>query len=292
MRPTANGRFDLRIANQRQGMGGCRGRLPQHRARHHEPSYDAERQQPLSPSSHCRPYLRTPARAVNASAGAGARSQPPRRARRRAGDRGARDMALKTARRAAVAPFYAMEVLRAANRREAAGARVLHLEVGEPAAGAPEPVRAAARQALEAGRIGYTEALGLPRLRARIARHYEERHGLSVDPAAGGGDDRRLGRLRAVVPRRVRRRRPRRPGGTGLPGVPQHSSQLRRRGRGARRGSRRALSADPGDAGRRRAARRRDRGEPVESDREHARRAGARGACRMVRRQRRAPDLR
>lgn len=92
-------------------------------------------------------------------------------------------MALKTARRAAVAPFYAMEVLRAANRREAAGARVLHLEVGEPAAGAPEPVRAAARRALEAGRIGYTEALGLPRLRARIASHYEERHGLSVDPA-------------------------------------------------------------------------------------------------------------
>ena len=92
-------------------------------------------------------------------------------------------MALKASRRGAVAPFHAMEVLRAANARAAAGARVLHLEVGEPAAGAPAAAREAARRAVESGRAGYTEALGLPALRARIARHYEERHGVSVDPA-------------------------------------------------------------------------------------------------------------
>jgi aspartate/methionine/tyrosine aminotransferase len=35
---------------------------------------------------------------------------------------------------------------------------------------------------LESGRIGYTESLGVPSLRRRIARHYAERHGADVDP--------------------------------------------------------------------------------------------------------------
>ena len=91
-------------------------------------------------------------------------------------------MGLKIARRSEIAPFYAMEVLRAANLETARGARVLHLEVGEPGAGAPEPVIEAARRALGEERIGYTEALGVPALRARIAQYYDERYGLDVDP--------------------------------------------------------------------------------------------------------------
>jgi aspartate/methionine/tyrosine aminotransferase len=83
-------------------------------------------------------------------------------------------------RRSAVEPFIAMDVMSAAARREAAGARVVHMEVGQPSAPAPSGVLAAARIALELGRIGYTEALGLPALRARIARHYRDRHGLDV----------------------------------------------------------------------------------------------------------------
>lgn len=93
-----------------------------------------------------------------------------------------RIMTLKIGARAAVAPFYAMEVLRAANARAAAGERVLHLEVGEPAAGAPEPVMAAARDALANTRLGYTEALGIPPLRQRIASFYRQRYGLTVAP--------------------------------------------------------------------------------------------------------------
>ena len=92
-------------------------------------------------------------------------------------------MTLKASERSAIAPFYAMEVLRAANRRAAEGAHVLHLEVGEPGAGAPEPVLAAARAAIGRVRLGYTEALGTPALRARIARHYRDRYALAVDPA-------------------------------------------------------------------------------------------------------------
>ncbi|MFI5021199.1 MAG: pyridoxal phosphate-dependent aminotransferase [Alphaproteobacteria bacterium] len=89
-------------------------------------------------------------------------------------------MALKVARRGATPPFIVMDVLRAANERQAAGAAVYHLEVGQPGTGAPARVLAAARAALDGHRLGYTEALGMPSLRARIARHYEERYGVRV----------------------------------------------------------------------------------------------------------------
>ena len=56
------------------------------------------------------------------------------------------------------------------------------MEVGQPGAPAPKPVLEAARQALADGRLGYTEALGIRRLRARIARYYGETHGIDVSP--------------------------------------------------------------------------------------------------------------
>jgi len=58
------------------------------------------------------------------------------------------------------------------------------MEVGQPATGAPAGAVAAAMAALGArAPLGYTEAFGLPSLRARIARHYQEHYGLAVDPA-------------------------------------------------------------------------------------------------------------
>jgi aspartate/methionine/tyrosine aminotransferase len=89
-------------------------------------------------------------------------------------------MALKVAQRGTVPPFIVMDVLRAANERAASGAAVYHLEVGQPGTPAPQRVLAAARTALDEHRLGYTEALGVPSLRARIARHYRERYGAEV----------------------------------------------------------------------------------------------------------------
>jgi len=83
--------------------------------------------------------------------------------------------------RSDVPPFMVMDVMAAAARIEAAGGHVIHLEVGQPWAPAPKPAIAAARAALS-GRIGYTEALGIPSLRARIARHYAEEYGIAIDP--------------------------------------------------------------------------------------------------------------
>ena len=75
-----------------------------------------------------------------------------------------------------------MDVMAAAARIEAAGGRVIHMEVGQPAAAAPATAIAAARAALSA-RLGYTETLGIASLRTRIARHYGETYGVDVDPA-------------------------------------------------------------------------------------------------------------
>ena len=85
--------------------------------------------------------------------------------------------------RGLVPPFIAMDVLRAANEREAAGHSVIHLEVGQPGTPAPQPVLDAARAALTEDRIGYTDALGIASLRAAIAGHYREQYGVPVDPA-------------------------------------------------------------------------------------------------------------
>jgi aspartate/methionine/tyrosine aminotransferase len=76
----------------------------------------------------------------------------------------------------------AMDVVAAAARLEAAGRRIIHMEIGQPAAPAPAPAIAAAGAALATGRIGYTQSLGISSLRRRIARHYVERYGADIDP--------------------------------------------------------------------------------------------------------------
>jgi aspartate/methionine/tyrosine aminotransferase len=92
-------------------------------------------------------------------------------------------MGLKPSRRGLVPPFIAMDVLRAANAREATGQRVIHLEVGQPGTPAPAAVLDAARRALAVERIGYTDAEGIPELRQAIAEDYRVRYGVAVDPA-------------------------------------------------------------------------------------------------------------
>src|SRR3954469_10768450 len=84
--------------------------------------------------------------------------------------------------RGLVPPFIAMDVLRAANAREAAGHSVVHLEVGQPGTPAPDAVLDAARAALATDRIGYTDALGVAALREAIARHYGEQYGVAIEP--------------------------------------------------------------------------------------------------------------
>src|SRR6478672_7953644 len=77
--------------------------------------------------------------------------------------------------RSDVPPFMVMDVMAAA-----AGGKVIHMEVGQPAVGAPSTAVAAVQAVLGKSALGYTESLGMASLRARIARHYAETRGLSV----------------------------------------------------------------------------------------------------------------
>src|SRR6516165_1348845 len=88
---------------------------------------------------------------------------------------------LGPSRRSNVPPFMVMDVMSAAERIEAAGGHVIHMEVGQPAAPAPKVALAAARAALESGRIDYTSALGIASLRERIGRHYRDTYNCEVD---------------------------------------------------------------------------------------------------------------
>src|SRR5262249_32488600 len=81
-----------------------------------------------------------------------------------------------------VPPFLVMDVMEAAAALEGKGERVIHMEVGQPGTPAPQAALAAVKRALDCDTLGYTMALGLPALRQRIARHYQERYGIGVAP--------------------------------------------------------------------------------------------------------------
>src|ERR1700757_3572625 len=85
--------------------------------------------------------------------------------------------------RSNVPPFMVMDVMSAAERIEAAGGHVIHMEVGQPSAPAPKTARPAARGGLERGRIYYPPALGFPSLRERTARHYRDAYRCQVEPS-------------------------------------------------------------------------------------------------------------
>jgi len=92
-------------------------------------------------------------------------------------------MTLKAAKRGAISPFIVMDVMRAANARQAAGEDVLHMEVGQPSTPAPSKVLEAARTALDQELLGYTDAFGVTLLKERIAKQYLDAYGVRIDPA-------------------------------------------------------------------------------------------------------------
>ena len=163
------------------------------------------------------------------------------------------DMTLRASRRGLVPPFIAMDVLRAANEREAAGADVIHLEVGQPGTPAPEPVLEAARRALgrRADRL------------YRCARHRAVAAGDRRPlPGAirgrrrsrrGRRHDRLVGRVSARVSRRLRARRPGRARGPRLPGLSQHLDGPRHRAGADRRSARMRITSRPPSCSPRRA---------------------------------------
>ena len=79
-----------------------------------------------------------------------------------------------------VPPFHAMAMGKRASEREAAGHRVFHLQLGQPATPAPFAAVEAGVAAMRDQPLGYTNAAGLMSLRRRIARHYDEWYDVQV----------------------------------------------------------------------------------------------------------------
>lgn len=71
--------------------------------------------------------------------------------------------------------FIVMDVMRDAAKLEQQGRSIIHLEVGQPQSSAPRAAIKAIAEALgDPSAHGYTQALGLPVLRAAIAQHYAQ----------------------------------------------------------------------------------------------------------------------
>src|SRR4051812_40974849 len=77
----------------------------------------------------------------------------------------------------------AFEVSARARALEAQGRSIIHLQIGEPDFDTPANVRAAAKDALDAGATHYPPFAGIPDLREAIAADASARKGFEVDPA-------------------------------------------------------------------------------------------------------------
>ena len=91
-------------------------------------------------------------------------------------------MTLKIGKTNRIPAFIAMQVMQDAQRLEATGHDIMHLEVGQPSTPPPDAVNRALTAAL--GRTathGYSVAFGHPALRQRISAHYQDWYGIAPD---------------------------------------------------------------------------------------------------------------
>lgn len=88
---------------------------------------------------------------------------------------------MQVARRADVPPFFVMDLLAAAQRRQQTHGDLVDCVAGQPSTPAPRAVREEAKRLLDADRLGYTVATGVPELRAAVAEHHRRASGIDVD---------------------------------------------------------------------------------------------------------------
>ena len=88
---------------------------------------------------------------------------------------------MRNSSRGEVDPFIVMDVMEAARAAEDAGHHIIHMEVGQPGTGAPREAVERLSAEMAQDPLGYTVGLGLPALRARIARHYRDWYGVELD---------------------------------------------------------------------------------------------------------------
>jgi aspartate/methionine/tyrosine aminotransferase len=75
------------------------------------------------------------------------------------------------------------KIFEAANKKEAAGEDIIHLELGRPDFDTPDHIKTAAAKALTEGKVHYTSNYGIPELRTAITRKFKTDNALDYDPA-------------------------------------------------------------------------------------------------------------
>lgn len=92
-------------------------------------------------------------------------------------------MASLARREQGIAAFQVMDVVARAQQLAAAGADVIHLEVGEPDWPLPNAVKSAVMAALDADATGYSPAQGIAGLQSALAAWYQRHFELEIAPA-------------------------------------------------------------------------------------------------------------
>ena len=88
---------------------------------------------------------------------------------------------MKKSNRSNVDPFIVMDVMEAARKLEQSGKNIIHMEVGQPGHQHLNQQTRGKKQ-IQSNNLGYTVALGLPKLRSRISKLYGEWYNLDLNP--------------------------------------------------------------------------------------------------------------
>ena len=90
---------------------------------------------------------------------------------------------LKLSSRSDIPMFQALDILRQVNERAAQGVDIKRMGAGQPCFGAPQGALDYAVEMIKRDPIqGYTEAVGMPSLRERIAEYYDSHYGVTISP--------------------------------------------------------------------------------------------------------------
>ena len=93
-------------------------------------------------------------------------------------------MEFKPAKRMDSLPFSGIRaILEKANKMQAAGDNIIHLEIGRPDFDSPQKVKETAYEEIEKGNVFYTSNYGTPELRTAIAEFEKRKNGADYDPS-------------------------------------------------------------------------------------------------------------
>ncbi len=80
-----------------------------------------------------------------------------------------------------VSAFLIMDILEKAQKMQAQGIDVIHLEIGEPDFDTPQCIVQSAHKALDAGQTHYTSSQGIAPLQKAIAKRYKDQYNVTIE---------------------------------------------------------------------------------------------------------------